>query len=257
MEKQDFRALYTECSSYGWVPGDPKEDEFLLYEARERLINKYIGNCSSSNDLHIFIGEAPPDINQSSSKSKSSTYFYDPQASANTPYLRALATYFLPNNKNRTKQDILSGLAEKGVIVFDIFPFPVKQKTAVRKNVRTNGDGTSSFEKFLSGCFQDRFDDLLSQVPGKNYQTYLYAPLITSIQFLNWAVKNQLSRNSLRLTSFEPFYNYSEPKLSKSLEIFMKKINQNQDYQFDKTPIFIDGSGSPNLRKFFNGHFKG
>jgi hypothetical protein len=94
--------------------------------------------------VKILIGEAPP-FYRANVKKGNRSYFYDPEETKYTPWFGALYKKFVLNGDEEksksSKENKLEELALKGVLLIDLFPFPIIQSTEVRMEVSGNFSG--------------------------------------------------------------------------------------------------------------------
>jgi hypothetical protein len=169
----------------------------------------------------------------------------------------------------------LSNLAKKGVIIFDIFPFPVFQSTDIRNKINRQTKGNfpqdklneqPAFEEYLNEYFTRRLKILIEQIKNPRKQDnlkikyYLFAPKLTSIQFLYWASKNSEIKNNLVKFDKKTINKNVEEWLNDSLKAFIGNIANNDEVEkqilidlIGKYPIFMNGSGQPSFNNFING----
>ena len=195
---------YKFCLEQGWVHNTPIEnvlsDYFNETDGRKTLFDKHLSEIlknSNCHEINILIGEAPPYYpNSKYPEKKKRTYFYDSEQSLDTPYFKEPCKYFLKiadwkiekkENSLRTKASYLQNLAEKGVLIFDIFPFPIFQSTGIREQI-VYKDGIQSFITYLDNYFEPRLKNLLDGLSkkGKTINMYLFAPKLASVHFLFW-----------------------------------------------------------------------
>jgi hypothetical protein len=286
MEKEQLIECYKFCLNQGWVHNTPIDDivdEYFSKIGRKKMYNNHLQAIINkdeylySREVHILIGEAPPYYpNKKYPSIKNRKYFYDPNQSMDTPYFKQVCANFLnvEDNSKEEKQDMLNKLKNNGVLIFDIFPFPIFQSTAIRENINLDeGDSKKSmFNLYLDNYFKPRFDKLIELLIEKGFKRhdiklYLFAPKLASIQFLFWF---QSDINYDLLEKFgKKFNSLSEKKdknsktklfINKSLEKFIHNLPSNdkcsKDEFIDKLkthPIFMNESGNPDFNNFVNG----
>lgn len=123
---------------------EQKIPHYNEYLERENLFKKYLKGITSSGKKikYILVAEAPP-LSKINKKGKLiETYFYDISHLGNTPYFKAVCKAFniiLSNPlTNTSKTDALLELANKGVILLDLFPFALDY-SKLRKKLLGNG----------------------------------------------------------------------------------------------------------------------
>jgi len=275
MTKEELIEMYRFCLKNGWVHNTPKDSVWGEFTDRNNCFKSYLENIPENGVIHILIGEAPPYYpNKIFPEPQNRKYFYDNKQSYNIGYFKEPCKYFLNvkdwRKEKRKKEELLKALAEKGVIIFDIFPFPVFQSTDIRNKInrRTQYDfpqdtlttNQSLFNKFLTDFFKRRLKILLDELgEGRIVKYYLFAPKLTSIQFLYWA--SNYDEIKEKLVEFDNITFESKGKWSnKSLEDFIQKIaetdvNKNRLVDLiNNHPIFMNGSGQPSFNDFINGN---
>jgi hypothetical protein len=287
-ERKKFIESYKFCLEYGWVHNTPTENVLLDYfdnkNGRKKIFNDHIGKIlkrEDCNEINILLGEAPPYYpNTKYPEKKNRQYFYDSKQSMNTPYFKEPCKHFLniTDWKNeakvkpkKEKEDYLKNLIEKGVLIFDIFPFPIFQSTDIRENI-VYKDGQSSFMKYLDDYFEPRLQEFLDVLPKKHedlkIKMYLFAPKLASVQFLYWLKGKSFYKYLIEFDdkqfSFSPTSKSEKGRdiefINKSLTKFLDKISkkdENIKADFLKIlklhPIFMNESGNPDFNNFVNG----
>ena len=293
MDNKDLIKAYKFCLENGWVHNTPKHNIIIDYEYRQELFNEHLKKIidhvekNELDTIHILIGEAPPYYpNDNFPLKNHRTYFYDPENSMNTPYFKEPYNHFIGvvnDWEDRSKQEYLIDLAGCGVMIFDIFPFPIFQTTKNRQRVNRisvmntqdilrAGNAITAFNFFLDSYFCSRLEKLLRNFENiKNVNFYLFAPKYTSIQFLSWCYsgdENSKIKKSLRdkLVEFSGLNNIpldsldslENPIFTKDTRDFIKKISDPVTLipKLNIHPIFMDKSGNPNFNNFINGNME-
>lgn len=134
--------------------------------------------------LKFLIGEAPP-FWAGKSKQINRTYYYNPNHTGSTNYLSVPYNHFiLKKYRKERKYEKLIDLAKKHVILIDVFPFPIWQKSEIRSTI------TDNFSCHIRNYFVSFFNDLYNYLKAKpeNYtfrnEFAFIAPEFTSIQFM-------------------------------------------------------------------------
>lgn len=138
--------------------------------------------------LKFLIGEAPP-FWAGKSKLIDRTYYYNPSHLGSTNYLSGPYNFFTEGNgkkvtKGNDKKDKLIELGISRVIIIDVFPFPIWQKTKVRNTI------TDNFSWHIRNYFVDFFNNVYNYIfknSNKNDFTNEFAfiaPIYTSIQLM-------------------------------------------------------------------------
>jgi hypothetical protein len=110
---------------------------------------KYLEDLKKNSELKtvkILIGEAPP-FYRATKKPYEKAYFYSPDETGNSPWFSAPLAHFCTVEELKYKHDKLLALASKGVLLLDIFPFPIIQDTEMRTDI------TGEFADHLSIYF--------------------------------------------------------------------------------------------------------
>jgi hypothetical protein len=286
MTEEQFRECYMFCLEQGWVHNTPIQDlvndYFIAPKGRNVLFRNHLKKIvdGPSHEIHVLIGEAPPYYpNCEFPKHRNRKYFYDENQSMNTAYFKEPCKHFLGITEWRkikeTKSQLLQSLALDGVLIFDIFPFPVYQSTDIRDKIargKTQNDEndissyyhdmrSSFFTNYLNYFFLPRFVKLLEEFESKKIKIYLFAPKYTSIQFIHWAKDLELFKKhfvQFSESEFEYLEKIGERDfLNSSLIDFVKKLEPETTDEFieilKEYPIFMNGSGNPDFQNFVNG----
>lgn len=290
MTVEKYISCYQFCLEQGWVHNTPIEDVVLEYfhseNGRKILFEKHLTEIlkQKSNEIHILIGEAPPYYpNKVYPLDPNRKYFYNPTHSPATDYFREPYKHFIGNTITKFKKDkkqcYLNQLAQKGVLILDIFPFPVFQSTDIRDKIKRGHpkdeddvatyhlkrNSSNLFTKYLNDFFEPRLNCLLDKFKRKkvNIKIYLFAPKYTSVQFLHWVqnkpeyIKRLVKFDSL---SFESSSRKQKQFLNKSLNTFISDLSNdkigNEFFKkcLEQVPIFMNGSGNPDFKRFVNGN---
>ncbi len=246
------------------------------------------------NRITILIGEAPP-FWGGNYQNENRSYFYNPLHTNGSTWLNAPYKYFQAVNKiwdnivldceeqkvnfksssKIDKIDKLFFLASQGVLLIDIFPFPIHQSTKVRECI------TKNFSDHLEDYFEKIYLSIkqyLINLTDKDltFEYALVAPIYTSLQVLygnksgevfsnitvddkplqlyDFCGKNNVSistftkRHIDASTSFGKYFSQLAFSIEeeKNLKPFPKEKN------IFKTPVLIDKSGNVNFCKFYN-----
>jgi len=123
-----------------------KNQQPILIEAEDfyfNLFKKEVEKAVTKINVEILIGEAPP-YWKGNAENKDKSYFYNPAQTNSSKWLNAPADWksggkFIPKTKTTDLKSIkiekLNFLAQQGLILFDIFPFPIIQDTKIRQAV--------------------------------------------------------------------------------------------------------------------------
>lgn len=296
MTKEKYIECYKFCLNQGWVHNTPEcyvEWEYFDSEkGRQIKYETYLKKIKSNEaveEVHILIGEAPPYYpNKEFPDWIIRKYFYDEVQSMNTGYFKEPCKHFLntdcENISSKKKECLLDKLANKGVLIFDIFPFPIYQSTDIREKITWGCDEddenavseffssrVSKFNDYLNEYFENRFRNLLDKIKNKKIKIYMFAPKLASVQFLYW-LKEKIDWMKY-LVTFEDsefkFHENVENEKTKKTQKFInnslnkfvlnlaaedkKKAKDFIENILKKHPIFMNGSGNPDFNNFVNG----
>ncbi len=188
-DKNDFKKLVNKAYANGWTYSTFTPEMWIDYNNRCMHFMQYLEdlkrNKGSLETVKILIGEAPP-FYRANIKKKKRSYFYDPNETLHTPWFGALYKKFVLDSKNETtkksKKVKLQELAEKGILLIDLFPFPIIQSTEVRMEV------TGNFSGWIKTYFKPFLDALLncltSELEGVKFEFGMAATKYASTQFL-------------------------------------------------------------------------
>ena len=294
MTNEEYIECYRFCLKQGWVHNTPEDYVMLEYfdpiSGRQPKYKSHLDKIVKNKDLkdvHILIGEAPPYYpNEIFPEWKNRKYFYDENQSMNTGYFKEPCKHFLEiddwKNDKSTKLDLLNRLANKGVLIFDIFPFPIFQSTDIREKIvwgesEEDENAVSSFyssrlsqfDVYLETIFKNRFQCLIESFRDKKIHIYMFSPKLSSVQFLYWlkdiSWKDNLVKFNGAFISQDFVINEKTEKpqffMTKSLENFVLSL-ANESKEEAQTfiseillmhPIFMNGSGNPDFKNFVNG----
>ena len=166
--KKDFKKLVNKAYRNGWTYSTFTPEMWTDYNNRCKHFEQYLVKLKKNESIEtvkILIGEAPPFYRANITKKKRS-YFYDPNETLHTPWFGALYKKFVLDNKNETtkksKEVKLQELAEKGILLIDLFPFPIIQSPEVRMEVTGNFSGWIKiyFKPFLDAVLNYLKDEL-------------------------------------------------------------------------------------------------
>ena len=124
--------------------------------------------------VEILIGEAPP-YWKGNAKNKDKSYFYNPAQTNSSKWLNAPADWKSSGGKFITKTTDLTSikieklnfLAQQGLILFDIFPFPIIQDTKIRQAV------SGKFPEHINEYFIPKRESIIKYIGlDKNYIKY-------------------------------------------------------------------------------------
>jgi len=159
-KKKWFEGLVKYAFENGWTYSSCTDEIWNDYVNRWNHFVDYLKKLKVyEGKVRILIGEAPP-FYRANVPTASRSYFYDPQEIKYTPWFGALYRKFVLEGGSETEKkskDIkLQELASKGVILIDLFPFPIIQSTEVRMEV------TGNFSGWIETYFKPLLDGLLN-----------------------------------------------------------------------------------------------
>jgi hypothetical protein len=271
-EEKALTEAYNFCLENGWVHNTPINSVQEEFNKRNDCFKSYLKNIPENGVIHILIGEAPPYYpNKTNPNEENRKYFYATDQSCKTPYFQEPFKHFVdPYNEDwhlKKKLAHLKKMADNGVLIIDIFPFPIYQSTKIREQINREENTSfpedtlsniSEFNKYLNYYFLPRLSSLLNQLGKRTFKYYLFAPKLTSIQFLYWA--SNYDEIKEKLVKFDNIKFESKGKwLNKSLEDFIQKIAETDVNKkrlvdlINNHPIFMNGSGQPSFNDFING----
>lgn len=303
---KEFQEQYRFAWNNGWVFGTAFTELYLDYLDGWCWFLKHLdmvveyavkqGFVNNEISIKILIGEAPP-MWRGTNHADERTYFYNAdQDKGNQPWLNEPFKYF--NQKdcssnwdhkgkyigpNITKQEKLNYLASKGVILIDVFPFPIIQDTNNRKEIDKKKKKTSfstHVNEYLIEHLKKLLDYLNSKIKAKlgpelnlklNFECAFMAPEYTSLQLM-YDPDFTETFASLNLTPLKGFTvcKISEiifekckgkiplegkPSESKEMSYFLYKLNKCnpkiEPNRLEDIPILISNR-KPNFEFFFN-----
>lgn len=163
-EKQHwFRGLVQNAYDNGWTYSSCTSEMWEDYVKRWNHFVDYLDRLRENKDLEvvkILIGEAPP-FYRATKLSYERAYFYSPDETGNSPWFSAPLAIFVGNKKFNNKQEKLDALAEKGVLLLDIFPFPIIQDTEMRMDI------TGKFAEHLGTYFFPLVNSVISYLKAQ------------------------------------------------------------------------------------------
>jgi hypothetical protein len=162
VKKEWFEGLVQKAYVNGWTYSSCTPELWSDYVERWNHFVDYLEPLRANSkltEIKILIGEAPP-FYRANVPTVSRSYFYDPQEIKYTPWFGALYRKFVLEGGNETvkksKEIKLKELASKGVILIDLFPFPIIQSPEVRMEV------TGNFSGWIEIYFKPLLDGLLN-----------------------------------------------------------------------------------------------
>jgi len=302
----------------GWTYGPAHTELYLEYLKNWEYFITYVdkliyglNHVSKQNKcIKILIGEAPP-FWAGNSEQEDRSYFYNEKQTRGSTWLNAPFKYFhyleypegCSNNQiyfdaskksltfkkpiSSDKPSRLDFLAQQGVILLDIFPFPIRQVTKIRETV------TADFSVHLNKYFRDFYNKVKSYIiceakakaktktktkTNVQFKYALVTPIFTGLQILygsksKFVFKNMVNGDSpMDIVDFssETTVNFTIEtyqgqffNAANSFRNFFGKIafDEKVDIKLDpfevecphsSTPILMDTSGNVNFSNFFN-----
>jgi hypothetical protein len=147
--KKEFRKLVNSAYQAGWTYSSFTNELWVEYANRWNHFVDYVEALKANTkltEIKILIGEAPP-FYRATKKPYEKAYFYSPDETGNSPWFSAPLAHFCPKEEFKYKHEKLLALASKGVLLLDIFPFPIIQDTEMRTDI------TGEFADHLSTYF--------------------------------------------------------------------------------------------------------
>ena len=148
--------------------------ELFPKKVPEEKVNEEVEEQEPITDVEILIGEAPP-YWKGNAKNKDKSYFYNPVQTNSSKWLNAPADWKSSGGKFITKTTDLTSikieklnfLAQQGLILFDIFPFPIIQDTKIRQAV------SGKFPEHINEYFIPKLESIIKYIGlDKNYIKY-------------------------------------------------------------------------------------
>lgn len=167
---------YSSCTDEIWNDYVNRWNHFVYYLEKLKV---YEGK------VRILIGEAPP-FYRANVSTESRSYFYDPQEIKYTPWFGALYRKFVLEGGSETakkSKDIkLQELASKGILLIDLFPFPIIQSTEVRMEV--TGEFSNWIQNYFTFFLEALLAHLSKKLEGVDFEFGMAATKYAATQFL-------------------------------------------------------------------------
>jgi len=183
LSETEFKTLYDKAWENGWVYGKFFQELYIEYKVNWVYFIDYIKNLKMYNPkkVEILIGEAPP-YWKGNADNKDKSYFYNPAQTKNSSWLNAPVDWKNLEARNfKTKQDKLVFLAEKGIVLIDIFPFPIIQDPKVRTEI------TGDYKYHIEHYFLKKYIEIINYINPTHQITFTHGLVATelgSLQFL-------------------------------------------------------------------------
>ena len=309
---KDFEKHHRNAWENGWTYGPAHTELYLEYLKNWEYFITYVDKLiyglndvsKQNNCIKILIGEAPP-FWAGNSLQKDRSYFYNEEQTRGSTWLNAPFKYFhylkhpnlSPDNQivfDESKKSLtfrkeiiskkssrLDFLARQGVVLLDIFPFPIRQATKIRETV------TADFSVHLDKYFCDFYNKVKSYIICKaktktnvQFKYALVTPIFTGLQILygsksklvfkkivngdspmdivdfsfattvNFTIETYIGQLFNAANSFRNFFGKIAFNDGERLEDDLNPFKE--DCEHSLTPILIDTSGNVNLSNFFN-----
>lgn len=202
---KDFDRMYRKAWNNGWVFGPAFTELYLDYLENWNLFMNYleevIENSDAKKSIKILIGEAPP-IWNGTNLFEERTYFYNEKHKGTSQsWLIEPSKYFyqIQNSSSdwkikfekelKSKKQKLTFLAQQGVILIDVFPFPIIQDTENRKRVYKKKKQTS-FSEHVNEYLIEHLKKLIVYLKFRTnnnqlaFECAFMAPEYTSLQLM-------------------------------------------------------------------------
>jgi hypothetical protein len=311
---KEFERYHRIAWENGWTYGPAHTELYLEYLKNWGYFLKYVDSLISNYKLSdqnycikILIGEAPP-FWAGNSEQKDRSYFYNENQTRGSTWLNAPFKYFhylkyrnskpgtpivfnkskksltFPQGFNLVKAERLKFLAKEGVILLDIFPFPIRQATKIRETV------TADFSEHLKEYFGDFYKKVKKYIICKTntnvqFKYALVTPIFMGLQIL-YGSKSKLvfkkivnSDSALEIEDFsfssggnnfqiQTYFDQNFKKANSFRNFFGKIAFDDGNYktvdlnpfkvlcELSGTPILMDASGNVNFSNFFNADIK-
>jgi hypothetical protein len=291
LNRKEFFALHRIAWKNGWTYSPAFDALFHAYNENWKHFYLYLTevideiNRGQNKNITILFGEAPP-FWTGNSCVKDRTYFYNPDhINPNQTWLTIPYNYFVKKipsyskiKSPKDKSDRLLELAKKGVVLIDVFPFPIIQDTDVRYEV-SNGFSNHIRDYFIPEI-EKVLNFLLKNISGKGGLKLFcgfMAPEYTSLQLIygkntSSYLQSTIAKHKLSPVSTSPIAKIScstfgstpGELVTKSKKAkFLYRIIQDKKWQkpdliivpnnpLEDIPIFMSAGGSPNFYKFCN-----
>ena len=147
--KKEFRKLVNSAYQAGWTYSSFTNELWVEYANRWNHFVDFVDALKANTKLtkiKILIGEAPP-FYRATKKDHEKAYFYSPDETGTSPWFSAPLACFVKNKNLKNKRSKLDAIAKEGVLLLDIFPFPIVKDTEMRTDI------TGEFADHLSTYF--------------------------------------------------------------------------------------------------------
>lgn len=184
MSRLKFQILYSNCAQAGWVDGEFSESLYQKYLLRYAYFLDYLKNLcdvikKQNCQLDFFIEQYNGCI----------VYLIDDSGLLHPVYLKnRISKYNQQNNNAENKRNKIIDFCNKKGLLVDLFPFPIKRDTKMRKSIISEG---YTFREHLIKYFEPFLDEIrsyladnqrqviyfLAESPNEdNESTYVYNP---------------------------------------------------------------------------------
>jgi len=188
-----------------------KNQNPIIIEAKDFYFNLFkeeVEKAVTEINVEILIGEAPP-FWKGNAENKDKSYFYNPAQTNSSKWLNAPADWKSIGGKfiNKTtdltsiKIEKLNLLAKNGLILFDIFPFPIIQDTKIRQAV------SGKFPEHINEYFIPKLESIIKYIGlDEDKNNIKYGFVATTYGSLHLLFGDQTRKLFLAL-SYDNFYN--------------------------------------------------
>ena len=156
----------------------------------EEKDNEVVEEQESITDVEILIGEAPP-YWKGNADNEDKSYFYNPAQTKNSSWLNAPANWKSGEGgyRDRLKEETLKEykinklnfLAQRKVVLLDIFPFPIIQDPKVRTEI------TGGYAYHIDNYFLKKYSEIINYIKynlNTDFKHGLVATELGALQFL-------------------------------------------------------------------------
>lgn len=169
-KKKWFERLVNNAYNNGWTYSSCTPEMWEDYVKRWNHFFEYLDYMKTEyngDTLKILIGEAPP-FYRATKECHDRAYFYSPYETGSSPWFSAPLANFVDDKNLEDKKAKLNALAKEGVLLLDIFPFPIIQDTEMRMDI------TGGFAEHLKEYFVTFVLSVLRylDVQSKNTQVF-------------------------------------------------------------------------------------
>ena len=157
--------------------------ELFPKKVPEEKVNEEVEEQEPITDVEILIGEAPP-YWKGNADNEDKSYFYNPAQTKNSSWLNVPFSWKggkLEDTKINAKQKKLEFLAKKGIVLIDIFPFPIIQDPKVRTEI------TGGYAYHIENYFLKKYSEIINYIDTTKRIKFTHGLVATelgALQFL-------------------------------------------------------------------------